>query len=371
MSKFDDLPKPIPSSGIEAYQAALKDALSYSTARLENYNRYLSSNRRSSMVDYLPIKLDIENVSRCNFACTMCVVSQWKKGKRANDMTFDEFKNLIDSQYGLVEIKLNGLGEALLQGDEFFKMIDYARSKKIWVRITTNASLLHLNNNYIKLIDSGVNEVDISIDGVNKQMFEKIRVQSDFNRVSANCKLLNDYTDSLGIVRTKMWTLVQKENYKSLDSFVRLAKALNFKHLIFSLNLHGWGDNQLAIRNRSVSAEDFLDVNYLESLVDLGTEEGLRVSFWNVSDKFDTGTLDKLCPWPFERAVVTSDLRTVPCCMIGDPDAFEVGAGTGKSFSELWTSHEYVAFREAHLTGKLPDVCKGCYKVSDYSRETN
>jgi pyrroloquinoline quinone biosynthesis protein E len=360
---IDKLPKPIPSSGIEAYELGLKDALSYSSIRLENYQRYIASKRRSSEVDYLPIKLDIENASRCNFACTMCVVSQWKKGKRADDMTFLEFKELIDSQPGLVEIKLNGLGEALMQGDEYFQMISYAREKKIWVRMTTNASLLHLKNNHVKLISSGVNEIDISVDGINKTMFEGIRVQSDFDKVLSNCKLLNDYTDSIGIVRTKMWTLVQQDNYKYLDKFVELANDLNFKHLVFSLNLHGWGNDELAIRNKSVTVENVIEYEYLESLIKIGEKNNVRVSFWSVADKFDAKKSENLCPWPFERAVVTSDLRTVPCCMIGDPDAYEIGRGSGKKFTELWNGQEYVAFREAHLKGEIPEICKSCYKT--------
>jgi hypothetical protein len=59
------------------------------------------------------------------------------------------------------------------------------------------------------------------------------------------------------------------------------------------------------------------------NLVERG-ERGVRVSFWNVADKFDA---EHVCPWPFERAVVTSDLRTVPCCMIGDPDALRACQG--------------------------------------------
>ena len=86
----------------------------------------------------------------------------------------------------------------------------------------------------------------------------------------------------------------------------------------------------------------------------------VKVRFWDVSDKFDTKSPETLCPWPFERAVVTSDLRTVPCCMIGSPDSYELGKG--KPFAETWQSDEYAAFRQAHLSGRVPDVCKGCYK---------
>ena len=354
------LPRPEPSAGLIAYEAERESCLALDPRKSENWRVYQASSRRSAAVDYLPVKLDIENVSRCNFACTMCVVSTWPKGKRAEDMPLAEFRRLIDEQYGLVEIKLNGLGEALLQGDEYFEMIRYARARRIWVRMTTNASLLHLRDNVRKLIDSGVNEIDISIDGADAATFEGIRVQSDFGRVKDNCVALNAYAASMGLKRTKMWTLVQKANVDHLAHHVRLAKKLGFSNCVFSLNLHGWGNEALAARNKSVQADHTLTTPYCLGLVALGQDLGVRVSFWAVNEKFSTDSPEKLCPWPFERAVVTSDSRTVPCCMIGDPDAFELAKG--RTFGEAWKGEEYQAFRQAHLDGKIPSVCRSCYK---------
>lgn len=205
------LPSPLPADGREAYTRERELALAYSSRRRENYERYLASNRRSATVDYLPIVLDIENVSRCNFRCIMCITNDFKKGKRARDMSVDEFKRLIDEQYGLVEIKLHGIGEPLLQGDDFFEMVRYARAQHIWVRTVTNASLLHRRDNYKKLVDSDINEIQISIDGADKEVYERIRRLADFEQVTANCKLINQYSRSAGKLRTKMWTVVQRE----------------------------------------------------------------------------------------------------------------------------------------------------------------
>ena len=350
------LPRPEPSAGLKAYEEERGIRFRTDLRCARNHVLYLST-RGNAKIEYLPIKLDIENVSRCNFACTMCAVSKWKHGKRAEDMTLDQFKALIDSQYGLVEIKLNGLGEALMAGDVFFEMVKYARKKHIWVRMTTNASLLHLRDNYKKLIDSGVNEVDISIDGADQKTFEGIRIQSDFNRVVENCRLLNSYCDSLKIVRTKMWTLVQRGNYENLEEHVLLARRMGFRNLVFSLNMHGWADSDLEKRNNA--EEVVLSEDTLRSLMDLGDHVDIKVSFWDVNDKFEPKQ-GKRCPWPFERAVVTSDLRTVPCCMIGDPDKYEIGKGN--TFMVNWKSEEYTDFRQAHLDGKVPQVCKACYK---------
>src|SRR2546422_11741478 len=76
-----ELPAPEPAAGVEAYRRERELALATSLRRRENFERYTRSSRRSATVDYLPIKLDIENISRCNFRCTMCVVSDWDKGK--------------------------------------------------------------------------------------------------------------------------------------------------------------------------------------------------------------------------------------------------------------------------------------------------
>ena len=354
-----ELPAPEPAAGLEAYRRERELALASSPRRRENHDKYMRSSRRGAAVDYLPIKLDIENVSRCNFRCTMCVVSDWPKGKRGEDMPLEDFQRLIDEQYGLVEIKLQGIGEPLMQGDVFFEMIQYARARQIWVRTTTNASLLHIKDNYRKLVDSGVNEIQISIDGADQATFEAIRRGSRFDKVIENCKLINAYCREKGITRTKMWTVVQRGNQHQLEDLVRLAHEAGFTNQVFSLELTNWGLDKWDARNGLVNVEDSLDHDRLLALVDLGRSLGVKVWFWNITEKYGTNSPDKLCPWPFERAFVSSDLRTVPCCVIGNPDAYELGRGKG--FLEVWNSEEYVAFRQAHLDGKIPKVCQFCY----------
>jgi len=349
-------PRPEPAAGVQAYRNELARRLGADARCRENYEAW-KANPRAARPDYLPIRLDVENVSRCNFACTMCAVSKWPKGKRAEDMTLEQFRHLLDEQYGVVEIKMNGLGEPLM-GKDYFAMISAARERHIWVRMTTNASLLHLKDNYKGLLDSGVNDIDISVDGATAEVFEAIRVQGDFDRVTKNCRLLNEECARRGIARTKMWTLVQRGNRAKLLDHVALAADLGFRHMIFSVQLHGWGDPALAARN--VGEQRDLTHEQATLLVDAGRIRGVRVAFWDVSDKF---TRKNLCPWPFERAVVTSDLRTVPCCMIGNPDAFEIGHG--EPLAEVWAGTEYADFRDGHLTGKLPDVCRACYKEED------
>ena len=90
------LPKPYPDP--EQWDSNLKAALESDSRRKANYDLSLRA-EKSVDVDYLPIRLDVENVSRCNYRCTMCQVSDWGPSfQRAPDMTLEEFKGLVDEQ---------------------------------------------------------------------------------------------------------------------------------------------------------------------------------------------------------------------------------------------------------------------------------
>ena len=366
------LPAPTPSMGADAYRQVVEAGLRNWPERQANYERFLTSSRRTADPDYLPIKLDIENVSRCNFRCTMCSVSEWPKGQRAPDLCFEAFKRLIDEQIGLVEIKLQGLGEPSMQREPYYEMIRYARARDIWVRTTTNASLLHLKIGpdkrpaFKELIDADPNEVQVSVDGATKEVFEGIRQGSKFKHVVRNCAALNAYSREVGVTRTKMWTVVQHANYHQLEDLVRLTAELGFKHHTFSLELVGWGRDDWVEKNESVNVEALLDPDHLMSLVDLGNTLGVEVRFWNTTEKYATDAPESLCPWPFERSFIGSDLRVVPCCMIGNPDVFQIDRKMD-SFSEVWTGEDYREFRLAHLSGNIPHACQECYKHANSS----
>lgn len=357
--RLSQLPSPKPAAGVEAYELEKNLCLNSSKKKLNNYRKYLESKFDSSP-NYLPIKMDIENVSRCNFRCTMCVVSKWDKGKRAKDLSYDDYKKIIDQQYGLIEIKLQGIGEPSLQKEELFKMIKYARKKNIWVRTTTNASLLHKNDNFKKYIDSDTNEIQISIDGASKKVFESIRKGGIFEKICENSKLINDYSKEKGVTRTKMWTVVQKKNYDELEDLIYLSSKLGFTNQVFSLDINGWGIEEWERSNNKETVNYLYDIPRFENLVKIGEKNNVNVYFWVATEKYNTDKKENLCPWPFERTLISSDLRVVPCCTIGDPDVYQIN-NENLNLEETWFGDEYTKFRESHLKGNIPQVCKACY----------
>ena len=353
---------PRPSANTSEYNKVMELRFESSPVCKKNYQKYqnIVGGGYRKYCDYLPVKMDYEVSSRCNFRCTMCLMSELGNNRPAN-MTFHDFKKSIDMQKGLIEVKLQGLGEPLLNPD-FFKMVDYAVENHIWVRTATNASLLHLNDNYKKMIDSQIGEVQISIDGARKETFEHIRQGSDFDLVVENCKKINEYAALKGEQwRTSCWMLVQKENVDEVDELLTLAAKMKFTRLTYSIAIGDWGKDNWTEINSAKEVHDLFTEEYAESLIQKGNELGITVTFWDGKDKYIYDQdKDKICPWLFSRAYISADMRMIPCCVICDSNTYDIG--DADHFIDEWNSHTYQEFRQSHLDGCIPDMCKNCYE---------
>lgn len=341
------------------YQDTLDRGFAAFPARAENFRRYKLA-QRGLQLDYLPIKLDVENVSRCNFHCTMCQVSDWPGFKRSRDMTLEEFRGLIDQQIGLVELKLQGMGEPLIGGQCYFDMIRHARERHIWVRSVTNGSLLHVKDNYKRVIDADVSELHVSVDGATAATYEKIRRGGHFDLVCQNATLLNSYARSQNRHRTRMWTVVQADNFAELEQLPVLAAELGFARLSLSLDLNDWGQDTWRSSNDERDRQRQFSIERAHEIERLGAERGVEVTFWHIDAKYDAQAAATLCPWPFERAYISSEMRIVPCCMIANPSVCDLGDAT--DFTTEWNGRAMAAFRKLHLEGRIPKFCRSCYQ---------
>ena len=342
------IPKPSP---IKEYEEIRQKGFSLYPKRYENYIKYNQSKNKIN-IDYLPIKLDIEPTSKCNLKCSMCIVST---GENSNlNLSFKDFKNILDEQIGVFELKIQGLGEPFLN-PEFIKMVEDASNKYIWTRSTTNATLLHKNEYYKKIIDANIGELQISIDGVKKETYEKIRINSDFELVKENCKLINNYQKEKKVQKTRMWTLLQKDNFEDLFEFPKFAKELGFDRLTISIDVNGWGNEEWDKKNTSKRV--LLTQENVDELLDIAQKIGIELTFWDISSKYDK---NNICQWPFSRCMISATKKIIPCCLISDEKVYNFG--DVEKFDEIWLGNEYTKFRQNHLDNKIPNICKFCYE---------
>jgi radical SAM protein with 4Fe4S-binding SPASM domain len=107
--------------------------------------------------------------------------------KEFGDMEFSLFKKIIDEvSLFAYDVKLFLGGEPLMH-PEIFQMIDYAHSHGLVTEIHTNGTLLDHKRSK-KILDSGLDVLSISFDGIDKDTYESIRRNADFSSVVKNIK---------------------------------------------------------------------------------------------------------------------------------------------------------------------------------------
>jgi radical SAM protein with 4Fe4S-binding SPASM domain len=114
-----------------------------------------------------PYCIFIDPSNACNFKCKFCMN---QKIKHTDVMEFSLFKKIIDDiqefENPVKTIKLYGFGEPLINKN-FCDMVKYIKKsgRVLKVNTTTNASLLTPELN-TKLIDSGIDRINISIEAI-------------------------------------------------------------------------------------------------------------------------------------------------------------------------------------------------------------
>ncbi len=138
----------------------------------------------------IPKRLQIETIFGCNAKCIMCAVSL-PATRLKGIMSIELFKHIIDfmKPYNeqIEKVDLFGLGEPLLD-PHIIERIRYAKEKGFQnLAISTNADLLDVHKQNA-LLETGIETVIFSIDGVNKETHENIRRGVVFERVIENCE---------------------------------------------------------------------------------------------------------------------------------------------------------------------------------------
>ena len=306
---------------------------------------------------YLPLTMDIEPTTGCNFRCTMCQVSE--PDFKAFNMDFDIFKKVINQNKQLIKIKLQGMGEPFVH-KKFFDMIDYANQHGISVEFVSNGSLLN-DSNIKKIINHDISRISISIDGASKKIFESIRIKSNFENVISNVRNLSKIIKDKKLkVDFDALCLVQKKNFHEILEITRLCKDIGFHSLYFQVQLTGWGKEEWEEINKKE------DVNYETSNVKEVFEKIVQEeSTENFNVKVVEENLlsfDKRCSYPFETPYISSTGKVVPCCMIADDKVINFGSIKENNFKDIWNSKDFQNFRNDIKINNLRDYCKNCYK---------
>ena len=188
-----------------------------------------------------PFVLIVDPASHCNFKCRFCPTGDLEliktTGRYQGPMAFDMFTKIIDDLQEFTEpvrvLRLYKEREPLMN-KRFAEMVRYARGSDKIDRIdtTTNGVLLTPKTSE-KVIEAGINQINISVNGVSNEHFaDLVRTKVNFGKYIENIRYLYSIRGSCEIyVKAIKEKLSEDEQKRFLDIFGDIADRVFFEHL--------------------------------------------------------------------------------------------------------------------------------------------
>jgi len=306
-------------------------------------SRYL---KLSHIIGY-PYNILIEPTNACNLKCPLCPTGAGLMTRKVGYMDFENYKRLIDEMAPyLYTITLANLGEPLLH-QKIFEMAEYASRKNIAVYLSTNAHFIK-KDDAAKLILSGFEKIDISIDGASEETYKKFRRGGNFKRVIDNIKALSD--EKKKVKRKTPFLnfnfIIMKHNEHEIEKAKALATELEMDNLqLIAVSIPHY---------KLMSNEDALE--YLPT-----NPEYSRFKIGNLGIELkDERNESEACIWAFTRSVVNWDGTVCPCCIDYDC-VHNFGNAFTSGLKKIWNNERYISFRKSIVKCiSIVPVCSNC-----------
>lgn len=320
----------------------------------------------------LPTNLYLETTNRCNLRCRGCILYDEKR-EPERDITLQDFFMITDQLEDLERTTLHGVGEPLLNS-ELPAMVRHPKKRNVYTLFNSNGILLNQKRQY-ELIESGLDELRISLDAATATGYKKIRNSNEFERIVRNLRSLSKLQDSQSLTRPKLslWFLGTKENISELPEFVKLAVDMGIyevylQRLVYFQDAEGFG---VAQENKSLQDTDDKSLELIRQSQELAKTLGLRFNASGLCQPMQSIQSDsaKEMPWsrcfrPQTLIYITANGNLLPCCIAPfatvDYASIILGNVYESSLNDIWQGTRYKNFRNQLQTTDPPKCCQGC-----------
>lgn len=293
------------------------------------------SNNRSVLADVIPLSapysVQVEPSQTCNIKCNYCMQSFIPQKHKAL-MSMETFKTICsqmsDFDRPIKQLNLAGWGEPLVN-PVAPAMIQYAKARKAAqnVAVITNGLLL-TRDKIMDVVDSGVDHIRISLQGITKEQYKKVCGKKiNFPTFIGNLNFLNRYKRSC-IVSVKV---------------ADIALAAGEEELFYKM------------------FDGLVDQMYVENIRPMFKEnqqDGQMVSKYGVDHPPVIA-----CPLPFFMMSVTATGEILPCCSYYKP--LNLGNVAKVTLRDAWDSARMkglykMLLSDTRLEQKGYPVCREC-----------
>jgi MoaA/NifB/PqqE/SkfB family radical SAM enzyme len=325
---------------------------------------------RNDMAETMPVCLYLEVTNRCNLLCETCPRT-FEELEPPADMSWSLFTRIVDQVPNIARVVLHGVGEPMLVKN-LPRMIRYLKDRGTYVLFNTNGTLLNPKK-FQEIIDTGLDELRVSLDAADRASYLAIRGKDFFNRIVRDVGRFTEYQRQTGVTepRVSLWLTGLKETVEQLPAFVRLAasmgvKEVHLQRLVFDESGFGKARAEYSLFEQTRADEQVS----IETATALGAELGVTLDASGATEpglSLKRAADDK--PWatcrrPWSLMYFTAHGRALPCCIAPFSargyETYTLGDATQDSLRDIWNSPAYRGFRTS-LLGEAPPVpCQNC-----------
>jgi len=315
---------------------------------MAEYRQWREKNR-NILKDVVPLdtpyNIEAEISSFCNARCIYCAHSI-EHGQYEGNMAWELFERIIRDMKKfprkVKKFNLFGFGEALCNPD-FPDMAKRAKKAEVAeaVELTTNG-LLITKEKADKILESGIDTIRISIQGISEETYWNIcRVKIDFKQFINNLKYLYDHRGKTKI-RVKIGDLslkdIQDGRARFEECFGKIADSIYIEHIL----------------------PIYKGISY-EAL-----DENIRNDTINGRMYVQQQQINKVCHRAFYRLRVRVNGDVTAMCCDATRDV-KYGNIYERTLSELWNGSVRKEFLKMQLEGRrfLHPYCKDCVMPND------
>jgi len=318
-----------------------------------------------------PVCLYLEVTNRCNLLCETCPRT-FEDLEPPMDLSMEMFTKIVDQVPNVKRVVLHGVGEPMLV-KHLPDMIRYLKKRSgIHVLFNTNGTLLAPKKQR-EIIDTGLDELRVSLDAAEAATFLKVRGKDMFDRIVRNVSSFTNLQRAIGAEKplVSLWLTGLKETVDQLPDFVRMAarigvKEVHLQRLVFDSAGFGMARSESSLFEQTRADEEAIIANATALGQSLGvmldasgaTEPG--ISLKRQSD-------DKpwaMCRRPWSLMYFTAHGTALPCCIAPFSERgyenYTLGNASKQDLAEIWNGPAYRDFRSALMSDTPPKPCQGC-----------
>ena len=325
-----------------------------------------------------PYWLTVDPTNFCQLKCPFCPTGAGRGVRDKATMRLEHFRHLIDALGStLIHIDFMNWGEPLLNA-ELWAMVALAKRHGIDTMVSTNFNLLR-EGEAGAILDSGLDRLVLSIDGLEQATYEKYRVAGDFSKVLANLKTFVAQRRARGLLKPVIvWQfLAFKHNEHEAGRVREFALALGVDEVCvtpaFLPFRPGIKDEWLPTRAdlRLYDPENFPDSPpwHWEGLTSPreAVAAQVKVDVYAAAKR----ATRRRCNWPWAGIAVNPDGSVSPCCSVEEQE-YDFGNFFSAGFARLWNNKKYIQARrhvsdyEAGRTETIPasrHACERCFSI--------